>query len=73
MTIGASAGVAIYPRDGMTYETLLTAADQRMYEDKALRRTHSTARVRSVVREREPAHSGPDGSAGAPVAVSRQR
>ena len=71
--IGASAGAAVYPHDGMTYETLLTAADQRMYADKALRRTHSTARVRSVAREREPAHSAPDGPAGAPVAVTRQR
>jgi diguanylate cyclase (GGDEF)-like protein/putative nucleotidyltransferase with HDIG domain len=33
-----SAGVAVYPHDGETYETLLAAADQRMYRDKAGRR-----------------------------------
>jgi diguanylate cyclase (GGDEF)-like protein len=33
-----SAGVAVYPHDGETYETLLAAADQRMYRDKAERR-----------------------------------
>jgi diguanylate cyclase (GGDEF)-like protein len=34
----ASAGVAVYPHDGATYETLLADADQRMYRDKAARR-----------------------------------
>lgn len=63
VNIGASAGVAVYPHDGLTYETLLTAADQRMYSDKALRRAHAHARVHPVLREREPA---------VPVAVTGQ-
>jgi diguanylate cyclase (GGDEF)-like protein len=36
--LGASAGVAIYPYDGTSYESLLALADQQMYRDKALRR-----------------------------------
>jgi diguanylate cyclase (GGDEF)-like protein/putative nucleotidyltransferase with HDIG domain len=38
ISVGASAGAAIYPHDGRTYDSLLTAADRRMYSDKALRR-----------------------------------
>jgi diguanylate cyclase (GGDEF)-like protein len=36
--IAASAGAAVFPYDGTTYETLLAIADQRMYRDKAARR-----------------------------------
>ena len=36
--VGASAGAANFPHDGTTYEELLSAADRRMYSDKALRR-----------------------------------
>jgi diguanylate cyclase (GGDEF)-like protein/putative nucleotidyltransferase with HDIG domain len=36
--VGASAGVAIYPRDGLNHEALLAVADQRMYTDKSERR-----------------------------------
>ena len=32
--LGASVGVAMYPADGDSYETLLGAADRRMYQDK---------------------------------------
>ncbi|MBP0597366.1 diguanylate cyclase [Herbaspirillum sp. LeCh32-8] len=35
MTVGASIGVAFYPRDGKDVESLLKLADQGMYEDKA--------------------------------------
>jgi diguanylate cyclase (GGDEF)-like protein/putative nucleotidyltransferase with HDIG domain len=38
LRVGMSAGAAIYPHDGQTYEELLAAADRRMYSDKALRR-----------------------------------
>ena len=34
----ASAGAAVFPHDGTTYEALLADADQRMYRDKAARR-----------------------------------
>ena len=33
--LAVSAGVAVFPHDGATYETLLAEADQRMYRDKA--------------------------------------
>ncbi len=36
--LAVSAGVAVFPHDGSTYETLLAEADQRMYRDKAVRR-----------------------------------
>jgi len=37
--LAASAGAAVFPHDGTTYEALLGAADHRMYRDKAQRRT----------------------------------
>lgn len=36
--LSASAGVAVFPGDGQTYEALLAEADRRMYEDKSRRR-----------------------------------
>lgn len=33
-----SVGAAVFPHDGDTYETLLAAADRRMYQDKSARR-----------------------------------
>ena len=36
--LAASAGAAVYPHDGTTYEMLLAEADHRMYRDKAARR-----------------------------------
>src|SRR5262249_23193466 len=36
--LGASAGAAVFPEDGSTYEQLLAAADHMMYRDKAIRR-----------------------------------
>jgi diguanylate cyclase (GGDEF)-like protein len=37
--LAVSAGAAVYPGDGSTPEELVAAADRRMYEDKAARRT----------------------------------
>jgi diguanylate cyclase (GGDEF)-like protein len=39
--LGASAGVAVFPQDGVTYEALIAEADSRMYRDKAARRGNS--------------------------------
>jgi diguanylate cyclase (GGDEF)-like protein len=36
--LAASAGAAVFPQDGTTYEALLADADHRMYRDKAMRR-----------------------------------
>ena len=33
--LSISAGAAVFPHDGETYETLLAIADQRMYQDKS--------------------------------------
>ena len=38
--LAVSAGAAVFPQDGATYETLLADADHRMYRDKAQRRGH---------------------------------
>ena len=40
LRLGASAGAAVCPHDGTTYEQLLAAADHLMYRDKATRRAH---------------------------------
>ena len=36
--LGISVGVAMFPADGHSYESLLAAADRRMYQDKATRK-----------------------------------
>ncbi len=36
--LGVSAGAAVFPHDGHTYEALLAEADHQMYRDKAARR-----------------------------------
>jgi diguanylate cyclase (GGDEF)-like protein/putative nucleotidyltransferase with HDIG domain len=40
--LGASAGAAVFPHDGATYEALLAEGDHRMYRDKAVRRGRFT-------------------------------
>jgi diguanylate cyclase (GGDEF)-like protein len=40
LRLAASAGAAVFPYDGTTYEALLADADHRMYRDKAARRGH---------------------------------
>src|SRR5262249_23222483 len=40
--LAVSAGAAVFPEDGATYEALLADADHRMYRDKAARRGHVT-------------------------------
>jgi diguanylate cyclase (GGDEF)-like protein/putative nucleotidyltransferase with HDIG domain len=39
MRLGTSAGAAVFPEDGTTYEALLAEADRRMYQDKSARRS----------------------------------
>jgi diguanylate cyclase (GGDEF)-like protein/putative nucleotidyltransferase with HDIG domain len=41
LRLGASAGAAVFPEDGATYEALLAAADHLMYRDKAARRAQA--------------------------------
>jgi diguanylate cyclase (GGDEF)-like protein len=36
--LGISAGAAVFPHDGESYESLLAAADSRMYQDKGARK-----------------------------------
>ena len=41
--LAVSAGAAVFPEDGTTYEALLADADHQMYRDKAARRGQRTA------------------------------
>jgi len=45
LRLAASAGAAVFPHDGSTYEALLAAADHLMYRDKASRRRQLTVTV----------------------------
>jgi diguanylate cyclase (GGDEF)-like protein len=38
LPLAVSAGTAVFPADGSTYESLLAVADQRMYRDKKARK-----------------------------------
>src|SRR6185295_14725493 len=51
LRLGASAGAAVFPADGGTYEALLAAADHLMYRDKAARRGHLQAPARPAPAE----------------------
>jgi len=53
--LAISAGVAVFPEDGSTYETLLAEADQRMYRDKAGRRRDPLPARPSITTESLPA------------------
>jgi len=44
VALSISAGPARFPEDGRTFEELLAVADERMYRDKAGRRSRSTGR-----------------------------
>ena len=46
LKLEASAGAAVFPHDGTSYEALLASADQAMYRDKAARRGNTPHRVR---------------------------
>jgi diguanylate cyclase (GGDEF)-like protein len=48
LRLGASAGAAVFPNDGATYEALLAAADHLMYRDKAARRGQIPALPRTT-------------------------
>jgi diguanylate cyclase (GGDEF)-like protein len=53
LSLSISAGAARYPTDGSTFEALLAAADARMYQDKAGRRSRSAARQTGAAAEGE--------------------
>ena len=44
LSLSISAGPARFPNDGSTFEELLAAADERMYHDKAARRSRNSGR-----------------------------
>ena len=52
VSLSISAGPARFPVDGRTFEELLAAADERMYHDKAGRRSRNSGRHAAIVQER---------------------
>ena len=52
VSLSISAGPARFPDDGSTFDELLAAADERMYRDKAGRRSRSSSRHAAVGNER---------------------
>ena len=55
LSLSISAGPARFPDDGHTFDELLAAADERMYRDKALRRSRNVSRHAAAVAKIEPA------------------
>ena len=51
LSLSISAGAAVFPHDGDTYEALLACADSRMYSNK---RTHKTVAAARVAAEAAP-------------------
>jgi diguanylate cyclase (GGDEF)-like protein len=51
--LSISAGCARFPKDGVSLDDLLIAADERMYQDKAGRRARTSSRVRKALVESE--------------------
>jgi diguanylate cyclase (GGDEF)-like protein/putative nucleotidyltransferase with HDIG domain len=51
VSLSISAGAARFPDDGTTFEELLAAGDERMYRDKASRRSRSAPGRYALVRE----------------------
>ena len=52
VSLSISAGPARFPVDGSTFEELLAAADERMYRDKAGRRSRNSSRHAAASNER---------------------
>jgi diguanylate cyclase (GGDEF)-like protein/putative nucleotidyltransferase with HDIG domain len=57
--LASSAGAAVFPHDGTTYEALLAAADHRMYRDKAQRRERALGRTSGPAPSNDVPESGP--------------
>src|SRR6185436_18838211 len=53
VSLSISAGAARFPHDGASFDELMAAADERMYHDKAGRRSRSSSRA--TVKRSEPA------------------
>jgi diguanylate cyclase (GGDEF)-like protein/putative nucleotidyltransferase with HDIG domain len=53
VSLSISAGAARFPRDGASFDELMAAADERMYHDKAGRRSRNSGRA--PVKRSEPA------------------
>ena len=51
--LGVSAGAAVFPHDGATYEQLLADADHRMYRDKAKRKDGAQFELIEMPRRRD--------------------
>jgi diguanylate cyclase (GGDEF)-like protein len=59
LPLAISAGAAVFPYDGESYETLLATADSRMYRDKTRRKRQGSGV--SAVSDDEPRSAAPSG------------
>ena len=76
LRLGVSAGAAVFPHDGTTYEELLADADHLMYRDKAARRGHGTVpahRGSQRVHVDRPVRRGRSGRPDRPAAADARR
>jgi len=53
LSLSISAGPARFPDDGRTFDELLAVADERMYRDKAVRRSRNVTRHSAAVAKSE--------------------
>jgi GGDEF domain-containing protein len=57
MPLSISAGAAVFPHDGNTYEVLMAKADRRMYRNKVMHKREAQTRAAT------PPQSAPDNRA----------
>jgi diguanylate cyclase (GGDEF)-like protein/putative nucleotidyltransferase with HDIG domain len=57
LRLGASAGAAVFPYDGASYDEILAEADRRMYQDKSSRRALVALQVSPAGPEWSPVHN----------------
>jgi diguanylate cyclase (GGDEF)-like protein/putative nucleotidyltransferase with HDIG domain len=55
--LSISAGAAVFPHDGDSYESLLAKADSRMYRDKSLRKQHLQRKIAAASATGDPLES----------------
>jgi diguanylate cyclase (GGDEF)-like protein len=57
VALAISAGAAVFPHDGESYEALLAKADSRMYRDKVLRKREAKERAVPLVKSEGPSET----------------
>jgi GGDEF domain-containing protein len=61
LALSISAGAAVFPQDGDSYDALLATADSRMYSDKAMRKREASRQLSAAALHRPAALIHPRG------------